>query len=143
MYFNKSAVQRADGTYCRRFLHVIPRISTSIYAASTKTVNVDTLSCNNEARVMILECNWVRVVAPPVKVVRVLGQISLFPNSPRTAEEIIYQPETFPFNCNIVYDRIEFCCNPVGLMLRENNGTTIVAVFKGLKNLRRIVPLVP
>jgi hypothetical protein len=54
---------------CVCFLSIVPRITVSIDAASTVAINVDALASDDEASVVILENNGIRVVSPVVEIV--------------------------------------------------------------------------
>jgi hypothetical protein len=54
---------------CICFLSIVPRIAVSIDAASTIAINVNALASDDEAGVVILESNGIRVVSPVVKIV--------------------------------------------------------------------------
>lgn len=52
-----------------RLLDIIPGISIAIDATSSVSIDVDTLSADDESSMVILECNWVRIVSPIVQIV--------------------------------------------------------------------------
>lgn len=57
---------------CVPLLDIIPRISVSINATSAVAVDIYSLSCDDEARVMILKRNWIGVVSP---IIEIIGQL--------------------------------------------------------------------
>ena len=54
-----------------------------------------------------------------------------------------YRPDTFPINSNVVDDGVELRANPVVLPLGKDHRPAMVALFKCLQDLGRVVSLVP
>ena len=61
---------------CGSFFRVVPRVAAAVDASCPVAVDVYPLAAEDKAGGMVLEGDWVRVVAPVVQVVRELPRAS-------------------------------------------------------------------
>lgn len=58
-------------------LDIIPGISVTIDSPCTVSLNGDVISSNDETSMVVLECNWIRIIAPIIEIVRELDLTSV------------------------------------------------------------------
>lgn len=91
---------------------------------------------DDEAGVVVLKSNGVRIVAP---VIQVLGELRCLVLTPVKMRMSTHGPFPSPFDYNIVDNGVEASCNPVGLILREDDLASVAAFMEGFQNIRDIV----